>query len=239
MKTDALFLAEALELRYEPPRAALGPARCAACSVDRLEIRPGECVALVGPNGSGKTTLLKALNGLLRPSAGRLLFEGEDAAFSRRLRMRSVYLHQAPYLLAGSVSYNVHYGARARGCRAEEAVRRGAEALALVGLTGWERRGHRALSGGEAQRVALARAFASGADVLLLDEPTASADADSVILVIEALLARLRQGATVIFSTHDLSLAERLSARVLLLESGRLKAVESRGAQGSESCRTN
>jgi len=155
----------------------------------------GECLALLGPNGSGKTTLLKALGGLLKPAAGSLLFLGEEASSSRSLRRRGVYLHQAPYILSGSVSYNLYYGARARGLprgAADDGVR---EALSLLGLSGFERRGHRELSGGEAQRVALARAFAAGADVLLLDEPTASADAASARLVLEALRARRAAGA--------------------------------------------
>ena len=88
---------------------------------EALDIRKGECLALVGPNGSGKTTLLKALNGLLAPQAGSLLFLGEPAAGSAELRRRSVYLHQSPYILAGSVSYNVLYGARARGLEVGEA----------------------------------------------------------------------------------------------------------------------
>jgi ABC-type multidrug transport system ATPase subunit len=241
MKTEALFRAAGLELSYprkgRASRAAVpgdGVSHGPAFKAEGLEIASGGCVALLGANGSGKTTFLKALNGLLRPSAGHLLFEGEDAFSSHGLRRRSVYLHQSPYILAGTVSYNVLFGARSRGFSPAESARRARSALRLLGLEGFERRGYRALSGGEAQRVALARALASGADVLLLDEPTASADAESAALVVKALRSRLDEGATIVFSTHDPAFAESLATRTLFLEAGKLFGAECRGRQEGE-----
>jgi ABC-type multidrug transport system ATPase subunit len=213
-----LYEARGLELSYGEI-LAFGPAS--------FSIAEGERLALLGPNGSGKTTLLKALNRLAQPSAGSLLFLGEDAARSGALRSRSVYLHQHPYIMAGTVSYNVCFGGRARGLGSAETERRAAEAMELLGLEGFGRRRHRALSGGEAQRVALARALAAGADVLLLDEPTASADAASRDLIVAALLAR--KGSTVIFSTHDEGLARRLADRTLVLDRGAIGPVEREG----------
>lgn len=231
MKTDCLWTCRDLELRY-PARGGeragvFGRARPsslpAAFAAEALDIREGECLALVGPNGSGKTTLLKALNGLLEPRAGSLLFRGEPVTGSAELRRRSVYLHQSPYILAGSVSYNVLYGARSRGLAAGEAQARVRAALALLGLDGFDHRHSRALSGGEAQRVALARALASGADILLLDEPTASADSASADLVLAALRARHAAGDTIIFSTHDPALAGALATRTFRLRDGRIQ----------------
>ncbi|MBL8966644.1 MAG: energy-coupling factor ABC transporter ATP-binding protein [Spirochaetaceae bacterium] len=229
---EPLFRAEGLELRYGRAgrgraglaSSAAGGRRQTAFAAERLEIGEGEVVALLGPNGSGKTSLLKALNGLIKPAAGRILFQGEDLHASRSLRRRSVYLHQAPYILAGSVSYNLYYGAGARGLGRSEAEAGVAEALSLLGLAGYERRGHRELSGGEAQRVALARALAAGADVLLLDEPTASADAASAALVLGALRARAAAGATIVFSSHDPALAAALATRTIVLEAGAVVA---------------
>ncbi len=208
-----MYAVEGLEIRY---------GKGLAFAASELHIREGECVALLGPNGSGKTTLLKALNGLLRPSAGRLLFRGSPAALSSELRQRSVYLHQMPYILAGTVSYNVCFGSKSRSVARDVAERRAAEAMALLGLSGFERRRHRALSGGEAQRVALARALASGADVLLLDEPTASADSASRDLILGGLERMVREGATIVFSTHDQAIASALAGRVLTLERGEI-----------------
>ena len=233
MKTENLWSCRDLELGYPArrggPGRALGrgrprPASAApAFLAEAFDIVEGECLALVGPNGSGKTTLLKALNGLLAPRAGSLLFRGEPATGSAPLRRRSVYLHQSPYILAGSVSYNVLYGARARGLEAGEAHGRACAALALLGLGDFGHRRSRALSGGEAQRVALARALASGADILLLDEPTASADSASADLVLAALRARRDAGDTLVFSTHDPDLAEALATRIIRLRDGRIQ----------------
>ncbi len=230
MKTEILFEARGLELRHSPqsrrPASSASPPSAPAFQAQGLELASGECLALLGPNGSGKTTLLKALNGLILPAAGSLRFKGEDAASSRELRRRSVYLHQSPYLLAGTVAYNARFGAYCRGMTRARADSVAREALRLLGLEGFERRSGRALSGGEAQRVALARAFASGADILLLDEPTASADAVSAALILEALKLRVEAGTTVIFSTHDHGLAKRLASRILILEAGQAREME-------------
>jgi energy-coupling factor transporter ATP-binding protein EcfA2 len=206
---ESLFLITGAEFRY---------GRDLALALGGLALAEGETVALLGPNGCGKTTLLKALNGLLGPTAGRVLFKGVEASSSAELRARSVYLHQHPYLLTGTVAYNLRFGCRAAGLDRGGAEARCAELEALLGLSDFGRRRHRELSGGEAQRVALARALATGADVLLLDEPTASADAASRDLILSAL--RARRDATIVFSTHDAALAAGLADRVLSLERG-------------------
>jgi energy-coupling factor transporter ATP-binding protein EcfA2 len=193
-----------------------------ALSIPALAIGQGERVALLGPNGSGKTSLLKVLNGLASPASGLALFRGECIEGCAELRRRSVYLHQHPYLFAGSVSYNVSFGCRSRRLSRPEVAARVSARLALVGLSGFERRRHRALSGGEVQRVALARALATGADVFLLDEPTASADSASVVLVEAAIRAAAAEGATIVFSTHDATLAASLATRILHLDGGRI-----------------
>lgn len=209
MRGDAIYEARGLTLSFGTNQA-FGPAS--------FEIREGERLVLVGPNGSGKTTLLKALNGLVAPSAGSLSFLGEELGRSKALRERSVYLHQHTYVMAGSVAYNVSFGARARGFGRNEVEARAADAMALLGLEGLGRRRHRALSGGEAQRVGLARALAAGADVLLLDEPTASADSGSRELILAAL--RSRRGSTMVIATHDGEFATGLADRVFRLERG-------------------
>jgi ABC-type lipoprotein export system ATPase subunit len=94
--------------------------------------------------------------------------------------------------------------------------------MRLLGLEGLGRRGHRELSGGEAQRVALARAIASGGDVLLLDEPTASADSASRELIAAAIRARAESGATIVLATHDEELARSLGSRTIALVKGKI-----------------
>jgi energy-coupling factor transporter ATP-binding protein EcfA2 len=223
---EILYRIESLRLSHSPRGTARGGGQAAqagcAVEIDALALEEGQVTVLVGPNGSGKTTLLKAMNGLLRPQAGRILYRGEEASASAKLRAESVYLHQAPYMMAGSVSYNVAFGPRTRGLGRREAASRAAEAMAALGLEGFGRRGHRALSGGEAQRVGLARAVATGASVLLLDEPTASVDLESRSLVVGLLKRLAGRGATLVVSTHDDGLASLLGARKIALEAGRM-----------------
>lgn len=190
--------------------------------VPSLSIVRGERLLLRGPNGSGKTSLLKLLNDLLVPTEGEILFRGRPANGSAELRERSVYVHQNPLILAGSVSYNVGLGAARLRLPKRKTAERVREVLARVGLAGFGHRGSRALSGGEAQRVAIARAIATGADILLLDEPTASVDADSARLIRRLLDEEAARGATILVSTHDEALARDLGGRTLRFEAGRI-----------------
>ncbi|MBP7095400.1 MAG: ABC transporter ATP-binding protein [Spirochaetia bacterium] len=211
---EPLVDARGLEIRYGE-RVAL--------ALDRFEVRRGELVALLGANGSGKTTLLKALGGLVPLARGSVEFDGRPLSEDAPRRARRVYVHQAPYLLAGSVFRNVAFGLRASardgGRPAREELRaRVADALGAVGLAGFERRAARELSGGESQRVALARALVLEPELLLLDEPTAAADAASRPLVLDAVRAsRARSTLAVVFSTHDEPLARELADRVVRL----------------------
>lgn len=201
-----------------------------ALSIDSLSVDSGEIVAFVGPNGSGKTTLLKLLDGLLVPSEGRVLRDGapvppkagRGAVRSPSGPSGSVYLHQYPYLLSGTVAWNVGLGCAFAGLDARGREARIRAALEELGLAGMARRRRRELSGGEAQRVALARALASGAGTLLLDEPSASADAASSSLVARALARAAAAGRTVLFSSHDPEFVRAAGARVVALDRGRL-----------------
>lgn len=218
-----------LEIRYGP-RVAL--------KVEGLNLARGERLALIGPNGSGKTSLLKAIAGIV-PYRGVLRFSGLDLESDDPRRARRVYLHQSPYLIAGSVFRNVAFGLRVRPRSLRPRTRaelreRVAAALAALGLEGFEHRDARGLSGGETQRVALARALVLEPELLLLDEPTAAADPASRVQILETLQAlSAERGLTVIVSSHDEPLARRFAQRVLALEDGRV--VSALGQQDSAS----
>jgi tungstate transport system ATP-binding protein len=192
-------------------------------SVDRLEVRRGEIVALVGPNGSGKTTLLHALAFLLFPDKGRLLFFGEPVSTEGLvgLRRRVGLLLQNPYLFQTSVMENVTAGLRLRRVPRAKSREAALAALDHVGLAGFENRGARSLSGGESQRVALARALVLDPEVLLLDEPGNHMDRASIQRC-EEIVRRLNRerGLTVVLTTHNTNQAEVLAHRVLRLEDG-------------------
>ncbi len=190
-----------------------------------LRIEAGEITALVGPNGAGKTTLLRILACLEAPTSGRVKYNGRVVDYSGdtlSLRRAVTLVDQRPLLLSRSVFSNVAFGLRVRGLAREEVVRRVSEALARVGLAGFEGRRARELSGGESQRVAIARALALEPEVLLLDEPTANVDRAHVEAIEGVIAGQAQTGArTVVLATHNLEQAQRLSQRVITLVDGR------------------
>jgi tungstate transport system ATP-binding protein len=195
-------------------------------AIDDLSLSAGGLYVLVGPNGSGKSTLLGILAFLNKPDQGTVSFDGVPVRWTRRecalLRQRVTLLHQRPYLFSGSVASNVAFGLAARGAsriRIQDVV---SESLDKVGLSGFESRTARELSGGESRRVALARALACKPEVLLLDEPVANIDRASSMLFESLVVSLAAQGMTVVISSHDERLGERLNARMIYLEDGRL-----------------
>jgi len=225
MSDRTLYSAENLIFSY-------GTGQPAALSIPYIDIGEGECVMLVGPNGSGKTTFLKMLNDLLPTDtdagsfSGALSFRGEPVLkgstrfHPRSVRTATIYMHQHPYILSGSVAHNLAFACRARRFSPQETIKASADALELVGLDRYDARAQKGLSGGESQRLALARVIASGADVLLLDEPTASADAASRDRIIDALERLAEKGTAILFSTHETEMMSRLGRRVLEFERG-------------------
>jgi tungstate transport system ATP-binding protein len=173
---------------------------------------------LIGPNGSGKTTLLRAAMGLIPVARGRITWGGRDTASPERLAI----LFQRPVMLRRGAAGNVRYALAAAGVPRRQRDERVAELLALVGLTGLERRPARRLSGGEQQRLALARALARNPEVLFLDEPTASLDPAATKAIEDIVRAVTARGVKVVMSTHDLGQAKRLAGDVVLLHRGRL-----------------
>ncbi len=197
-------------------------------SIDELEIRQGEILALVGPSGAGKSTLLRLLNFLEPPSQGTIEFLDEqidpDRQPSLELRRRVTTVFQRPVLLRRSVYQNVRYGLQLRGQR--DGAGQIDRVLEEVGLVDLAQAQARTLSGGEAQRVALARAMVLEPDVLLMDEPTANLDPYNVGLI-ERIVTRLNReaGTTTVLVTHNVFQARRLAHRVALLLEGRIVEV--------------
>jgi len=181
-------------------------------------VRAGEFVSVVGPSGCGKTTLLKALSGLLTPSSGEVLVNGQVAhGVSPGLAM--VFQEYTRSLLPWqSVRGNVEFPLRGAGRRRKEIAERASEALEQVGLQDFGDKYPWQLSGGMQQRVAIARALAFRPTVLLMDEPFASLDAQTRA-DLEDLLMRVHAetGMTIVFVTHDIDEAVYLGDRVIVL----------------------
>ncbi|MCL5965603.1 MAG: ATP-binding cassette domain-containing protein [Deltaproteobacteria bacterium] len=213
--------------RLESVRMAYGTKT--ALAIPALTISEGRVYVLVGPNGSGKSTLLSLLAFLRPPASGTLHYDGGPVPWKTgemtRLRREAVLLHQTPYLFDDTVSANAGYGLRVRGVRGAALRERVAEALAVVGLPGFERRPARALSGGEAQRVAMARILALKPRVLLLDEPLANVDRDTADVINGLIGACSGNGTTVVVATHDAAQSDRIATDVIRLAEGALSGV--------------
>lgn len=179
-------------------------------------VRRQEFVCVVGPSGSGKTTLLRLLDGLLRPTDGRVLFEGRELAHPRR-RIGFVF-QQANLMPWRSAAANIALPLELQGRPRPEIEARVADLIGLVGLQGFEQAYPRDLSGGMAQRVAIARALIHEPDVLLLDEPFGALDALTRERMADELLRIWSaRTTTVVMVTHSISEAVLLADRVLAL----------------------
>jgi heme ABC exporter ATP-binding subunit CcmA len=186
-------------------RVVLGPLQ--------LTLRERERLAVLGGNGAGKTTLLRILATAARPAAGSLELLGLDAVRQReRLRGRIGYLgHQPGLHPALSPRETLELFATLHGVDR----RRVPERLAQVGLTQVAGERVERLSRGQQQRLALARAVLHDPELLVLDEPDASLDAEG-----RRLLGELAEGRTLVMATHDRELARQLCERALLLQAG-------------------
>ncbi|HWR85697.1 MAG TPA: ABC transporter ATP-binding protein, partial [Rhodoglobus sp.] len=195
----------------------------------RLEAAPGDVLALMGPSGAGKSTLLGVLAGLLRLHRGhvRLGPRTVDAPGTRSVppaRRGVVLLGQDPRLFPHlTARANVAFGLRAHGMTKTDAAAAADDWLGRVGLEKLAERRPAQLSGGQQQRVALARALATTPDVLLLDEPLTSLDAETagdVRALVHEQLSATRT--TAIVATHDAVDAVALASGLVVLEQGRV-----------------
>ncbi|APQ10263.1 sulfate ABC transporter ATP-binding protein [Pseudomonas oryzihabitans] len=188
-----------------------------------LDVAAGELVCLLGPSGCGKTTLLRCIAGLERQDAGRIEFGDRDVSqLTPQARDYGMLFQSYALFPHLDVAANVAYGLRGWSRAAIRA--RVAELLALVGLSGSERKYPSQLSGGQQQRVALARALAPRPSLLLLDEPLSALDAQ----VRERLCGELRTlqrqlGITTLMVTHDQDEALLMADRVAVLNGGRIE----------------
>ena len=190
-----------------------------------LAIAQGQLVSLLGPSGCGKTTTMRAVAGLLPPRAGRIVLAGQDITHTP-VHQRDIGLVFQSYALFPHLSAadNVAFGLKLRKVPAGELKQRVAEALAAVGLQGFEARLPADLSGGQQQRVALARAIVLRPRMLLLDEPLSNLDA-KLRLEMRAELRRLQRqiGVTMLYVTHDQEEALSLSDRIVVMRDGRIE----------------
>ena len=191
-----------------------------------LHVAEGERVALIGQNGSGKTTLVRHLNGLLRPTAGRVSIGGTEASTLTvaQLASRVGLVFQDPdrQIFAGSVRSEAEFGPRNLGRSKSETASAVAAALEATGLTGEERTNPYDLGGSRRKLLALASVLAMRTPVLVLDEPTTGQDARGVALV-RAIVERVAsEGRTVIAISHDMPFVAETFERIVVMRAGRI-----------------
>jgi NitT/TauT family transport system ATP-binding protein len=188
-----------------------------------LQVEPGEFVAVVGPSGCGKTTLLNMIAGFLPVSSGQILVDGQPVRGPGP--DRGVVFQSFALFPWKTVLDNVAFGPKMRGMPRAQREALAREFLKLAGLSHAEARYPNELSGGMQQRVGVVRALANHPDVLLMDEPFASVDAQTRMTLQEEL-ARIwkERRTTVLFITHDVSEAVFLANRVVALSKGRVLA---------------
>lgn len=198
----------------------------ALCGVD-LDVRAGECVALVGGNGSGKSTLAKHLNALLLPTEGHVTVDGfdtrdPDAVWEIRRRVGMIFEHPDDQLIASVVEEDVAFGPENLGLPPAEIRARVSAALHAVGLDALRRRAPHLLSGGQKQRVAIAGVLAMAPKCLVLDEATSMLDPAGQREVMETALRLCRsEGLALVLITHAMEEAA-LADRVVVLSGGRV-----------------
>ena len=207
-----------------------------------LEIREGEFLSVIGHTGCGKTTLVQHLNGLLLPSAGRVLVDGLDTADKKqRPHIRALVGMVFPYpeyqLFADTVREDVGFGPKNMKLPEAEIALRVSEAMAMVGLSmdQFAEKSPFELSGGEKRRAALAGTLAMRPKYLVLDEPMAGLDPQGRQSILE-MLEKLRQdtGCSIIMVSHSMEDVARHADRILVMNQGEVNYLDK---IGRASCR--
>jgi len=187
-----------------------------------IVIQPGEKAALVGPNGAGKSTLMLHLNGILK-GEGQVKVCGMSITKENLGQVRAavglVFQNADDQLFSPTVFEDVAFGPLYMGLGDEEVSQRVTEALAAVGMLGYEERISHHLSGGEKKQIAIATVLAMEPEILVLDEPTAGLDPRSRRRLIN-LLDQLPQ--TMLVSTHDIPMVSELFSRTIVIDEGKI-----------------
>ncbi len=200
-----------------------------------FEIEKGEFVSIVGKSGAGKTTLIKLLLGFETPTSGEIYFQNinvneTDVHELQKMRRKIGSIFQDYKLFYGKTVYeNVAYILAVEGKENEEIAKEAPKILTLIGLSEKMNNFPNELSGGEQQRLAIARALVNHPDVVVADEPTGNLDPYNTYEVISLLEKMNKAGKTVILSTHNREIINKLGKRVITIESGKIIRDEKEG----------
>jgi len=200
-----------------------------------LEIKEGEFVSIVGKSGVGKTTLVRLILGLEIPTSGEVYFKGvninnTDSEKIQEIRRKIGCVYQDYKLLSKKTVYeNVAYIMQVEGKENDEIEKEVFKVLEVIGLKDKINNFPDQLSGGEQQRLSIARALVNNPEIIIADEPTGNLDPYNTYEVISLLQKINKTGKTVILSTHDREIINKLGKRVITLEEGKILRDETEG----------
>lgn len=196
-----------------------------------IEINEGEFVALIGHTGSGKSTLIQHMNGLLKPTSGRIIVYGQDITKDGvkltdiRKKVGLVFQYPEYQLFEETIEKDIEYGPRNLGLEQEEITRRVKKAMKMVGLDyeAYRNKSPFDLSGGQKRRVAIAGVIAMEPKALILDEPTAGLDPkgrDDILEQIKRLHEEYKM--TIILVSHSMEDVGKLAERIIVMNNGQV-----------------
>ena len=191
-----------------------------------LTIEKGEVVAIIGPSGAGKSTLIKTMNGLVKPSEGKVIFDGMEMnpKNASLIRQKETMVFQQfelfPHL---SVLENITLAPVCLHlCDKKTAETKANALLEQVGLLAKANAMPSTLSGGEKQRVAIARSLALDPEMVLFDEPTSALDPEMVKEVLDVIAELAKNGMTIVIVTHEMAFAKKIATRVLFVDQAKI-----------------
>ena len=193
-----------------------------------FKVKKGKIIALLGPNGAGKSTLFLQFNGILQPSSGSVVVDGEPLSYQKKdlLKVRQkvgiVFQNPDDQLFAPTVMEDVAFGPMNIGLSNEEVENRVKEALNRVGMEGYEDKAPHHLSGGQKKRVAIAGILAMKPEIMVLDEPTSGLDPRGASQILRLLYQLNKDGMTIVISTHDVDLVPLYAYNVYIISEGKI-----------------
>ncbi len=191
-----------------------------------FELTEGERVVILGPSGSGKSTFLRCINWMEEPTAGKIIFDGEEVTEKNIERLRRnigmVFQHFNLFSNMTVMENLVLAPVKLKLMKRKEAEKRAMELLRHIGLPSKALSYPSSLSGGQKQRVAIIRAMMLSPEVLLFDEPTSALDPESIGDVLSLIRELADHGMTIMIVTHEMSFAKEIATRVVFIDKGRI-----------------
>ena len=193
-----------------------------------FKVEEGEMISILGPNGAGKSTFFLHFNGIIEPTSGSVIIDGETLKYDKkslldaRSKVGIVFQNPDDQLFAPTVFEDVAFGPMNMGLSEEEVRERTTEAIKVVGMAGFEKKAPHHLSGGQKKRVAIAGILAMRPQIMVLDEPTSGLDPNGASDIMQLLYDLNEDGMTIIVSTHDVDLVPLYSDNIHVLRLGRI-----------------